>query len=805
MTRPAGGRAEMAPGAGRPAEPGVLERTPLPELMEQAAALRDRGRGGIVTYSRKVFIPLTHLCRDVCHYCTFARRPHAGEPAYMTPDQAVEVAHAGRARGCKEALFTLGDRPEARYAAARRALRALGYGSTVEYLRGVAERVLAETGLLPHVNCGVLDARELALLRPVSPSMGLMLESASRRLLARGGPHFGSPDKDPDARLACIRAAGELRIPLTTGILVGIGETREERLQSLLRIAELHARYGHVQEVIVQNFVPKAGTRMERTPEPPLEELLWSVAAARLVFGPEMPVQVPPNLNAGRLELLLAAGADDWGGVSPLTPDHVNPERPWPALDALEARTAAAGMTLVERLTLHPPYVRAGGRWLDPSLTAAVLRLSDGDGFAREDGWTAGRPGAVPSFPGRRGGPESPLAPLLARAARGETLAPGEVAVLFRARGPDAHAICRAADALRREVSGDEVTCVVNRNINYTNACTYRCSFCAFSKGRPGAAREAAYLVPLHEVSRRAAEAWARGATEVCMQGGIHPDFTGRTYLDLCRAAREGAPGIHVHAFSPLEVVHGAATLRIPVREFLQALKEAGLGSLPGTAAEILDDRLRAVLCPDKIRTEEWLRVVETAHEVGLPTTSTIMFGHLDDADAWSSHLLALRALQARTGGITEFVPLPFVHMEAPLYRRGRARPGPTFREAVLMHAVARLVLHPLVPNVQASWTKLGPEGALRCLQSGANDLGGTLMNESISRAAGACHGQELPAERMKALAASIGRPLRVRSTLYGPPPSCVPRPGAAAPLLPVVALPARRRSTGAGGEGHGA
>jgi FO synthase len=742
---------------------------PLAELMARSAALRDQGHGDVVSYSRKVFIPLTRFCRDVCHYCTFARVDPLVTPAYMTPAQVLAVAEAGAKRGCKEALFTLGDKPELRYRTARDALRGLGYQTTVDYLRAMAELVRESTGLLPHINCGVLSRDELALLRPVAPSMGLMLESAATRLCQPGGPHFGSPDKDPQRRLACIRAAGELAIPLTSGILIGIGETRVERLHSLRELAAMHQRYGHLQEIIVQNFAPKHGTQMQATTPPPLDELLWTVSVARLVFGPAMSIQVPPNLNAGHLGDLIAAGINDWGGVSPVTPDYVNPASPWPQLEALSAATTAARKVLVERLTIYPAYIRRRKRWLDPALFRPVLRLADSDGYARDGDWAAGGQQAPPLrvMSGRRtGGTE--LTRTLDHAADGKTLTVEDLVSLFRARGDAVETVCHAADALRREQAGDTVTYVVNCNINYTNVCLYRCGFCAFSKRKTHERwRGDAYLVSLEEIARRTREARSLGATEVCMQGGIHPEFTGRTYMDICRTAADAAPGIHVHAFSPLEVTHGASSLGISTREFLQELKQAGLGSLPGTAAEILDDSVRAQLCPDKISTQQWLTVVEEAHVVGLRTSATIMFGHLEDVRSWAKHLLALRRLQQRTGGITEFVPLPFVHMEAPLYRRGLARPGPTFREALLMHAVARLALHPHIPNVQVSWPKLGTSGALQCLQAGANDFGGTLMSESISRAAGALHGQKLSGQHIESLIRSIDRTPRQRSTLY--------------------------------------
>jgi FO synthase len=779
---------------------------PLCGLRRAAAALRDSSKGAAISYSRKVFIPLTELCRDVCHYCTYAKTPRRLKRAYLAPDEVLAIARAGQANGCREALFTLGDKPELRYRAAREALKELGYDTTLAYVRAMAEMVRRETGLLPHLNPGVLTLDDYRSLRAVAPSMGIMLESVSPRLFARGGPHFGSPDKEPARRLRAIADAGEAAVPLTSGILIGIGETREERIESLLALRELHQRYGHIQEIIIQNFVPKPGTKMAGLPAPAFEEILWTLAVARLVFGPQMNLQAPPNLNAGRLAELIDAGINDWGGVSPVTPDHVNPESPWPHLDALAAETAAAGKTLVERLTIYPEYIRDAERWIDEGLRTDVLRHGDSNGLARDSDWAAGDANATPperaTYDSRGSAVwlrspswlDTRLAPVVDRALAGERLSVDEVTLLFSARGPDVQQLAAAADRVRQEACGDTVTYVVNRNINYTNLCKYKCHFCAFSKGKTDEdLRGAPYVLDMPEIGRRTAEAWARGATEVCLQGGIHPLFTGKTYLEVLGAVKEAAPDIHVHAFSPLEVAQGARTLGLSIEAFLRQLKEAGLGSLPGTAAEILCDEVRRVICPDKVTTAQWLDVIGTAHRLGLPTTATIMFGHVETTRHWARHLLAIRDLQAETGGFTELVPLPFVHMEAPLYRRGRARKGPTWREAVLMHAVARLVLHPLVRNIQASWTKLGTAGAAACLQAGANDLGGTLMNESISRAAGASFGQELPPERMDELIESIGRTPAHRTTLYREPgPERISVSYEAAPLAALQYRPAR-------------
>jgi len=791
-----------------------------------AAALTLAGHGDRVSFSKKVFIPLTQLCRDVCHYCTFAETPRRRGSAYLSAEAVLAIARAGQAAGCKEALFTLGDKPELRYAAARRALAELGAASTLDYLEASAERVLTATGLLPHLNPGLLDEAWLTRLRKVSVSQGIMLETASARLSAPGGPHFGSPDKAPARRLATLEAAGRARVPFTTGILIGIGETRRERIEALLAIREQHERYGHIQEIIIQNFRAKPGTRMAQAPEPSLAEHLWTIAVARLIFGERMNIQAPPNLRPEALAALLGAGINDWGGVSPVTPDHVNPEAPWPHLEALREATERAGRTLVERLAAYPdfllaraapdgqaPAAAAGagsppravvttsglGRaapylateWLAEPLKAPTLRLMDGEGCAREDGWVAGGLEALPApRPARQTKPSRWLAPLLARARAGEALSEAEIVALFAARGPDFAAVVAAADALRARTVGATVTYVVNRNINYTNICTYGCKFCAFSKGRHNLGhRDAPYDLDAAEIGRRTREAWQRGATEVCLQGGIRPGYTGETYLGIVAAVKAAVPDMHVHAFSPLEIWHGAATLGLPLEAYLARLKAAGLASLPGTAAEILDDEVRAILCPDKITTAQWFEVMEAAHGVGLKSTATIMFGHVDAYRHWARHLLRVRRLQAKTKGFTEFVPLAFVHMEAPIYLKGQARKGPTLREAVLMHAVARLALNPEIVNIQASWVKMGPQGAVACLAAGCNDLGGVLMNESITRAAGAMHGQEIGATELEAMIRDAGREPRQRTTLYQAVPNQVwgaegQRPGPQRPPL---------------------
>ncbi len=770
----------------------------LPRLMAEAARLRDEGHGRLISYSRKVFIPLTRLCRDVCHYCTFAEAPTAGHALYLTPDEVLAIARAGEAAGCTEALFTLGDKPELRYGAAREALAALGYATTIKYLVAMCALVLRETTLLPHANPGVMTRDEIAALRAVTASQGIMLESTSERLCEKGGVHYGSPDKAPAVRLETLRLAGELKVPFTTGILIGIGETRAERLDALRAIRDLHARYGHIQEVIVQNFRAKADTKLAGAAEPDLDELCWTIAQARLILGPAMNIQAPPNLSPGVYQRLVEAGLNDWGGVSPVTPDHVNPEAPWPAVEELARRSAEMDKVLVNRLAVYPSYVKKAAEWLAPEVATRVRRLSDAEGLARDDDWAPGN-----TEPPRAPRPmlsevDAGLARLVERATAGVRLDSGAIERLFAARDADFAHVTGAADRLRAAVSGDVVRYVVNRNINYTNICYFRCKFCAFSKGSTHEdLRGKPYDLALEEVARRAREAWDRGATEVCLQGGIHPDYTGETYEAICRAIKQVVPEMHIHAFSPLEVTQGAMTMQASLPEFLKRLKDAGLGTLPGTAAEILDDEVRAIICPDKISTRQWLDVQRAAHGQGLRTTSTIMYGHVEAPLNWARHLLALRDLQAETGGFTEFVPLPFVHMEAPMYRQGLARRGPTFREAVIMHSVARLVLNPLISNIQTSWVKMGPAGAALALQAGANDLGGTLMNESISRAAGTQHGQEFPPEEMERLIRSIGRVPRQRTTAYGEVPADRRAASFNAPeLAPIVQTAPRRRAT---------
>ncbi|MTE19520.1 7,8-didemethyl-8-hydroxy-5-deazariboflavin synthase [Streptomyces sp. TRM43335] len=807
----------------------------LAALTTSAARVRDAGleaagRPGVITYSRKVFIPLTRLCRDRCHYCTFVTVPgklrREGHGMFLSPDEVLDIARRGAALGCKEALFTLGDRPEDRWPEAREWLDAHGYDDTLAYVRAMAIRVLEETGLLPHLNPGVLSWTDLQRLKPVAPSMGMMLETTATRLWSEpGGPHHGSPDKEPAVRLRVLEDAGRSSVPFTTGILIGIGETYTERAESLFAIRRVQRAYHGVQEVIVQNFRAKPDTAMRGMPDAELEELAAAVAVARHVLGPTARIQAPPNLVDSEYALMIDAGIDDWGGVSPLTPDHVNPERPWPQIDELAERTRAAGFRLRERLTIYPEFVRRGEPWLDPRLLPHVTALAEpATGLAREDATVTGRPWQEPdegftttaggrtdlhhtidtdgrtadrrtdfdevygdwealreqAAPGMAPGPLRPgdgrggsmdadVRAALATAADDPTRLTDEQAlVLFHADGPALDALCRIADDVRRDTVGDDVTYIVTRNINFTNVCYTGCRFCAFAQRRTDAD---AYTLSLDQVADRAAQAWDVGAVEVCMQGGIHPDLPGTAYFDIVRAVKERVPGMHVHAFSPMEVVNGATRTGMSIRDWLTAAKEAGLDSIPGTAAEILDDEVRWVLTKGKLPAATWIEVVTTAHELGLPSSSTMMYGHVDQPRHWLGHLRLLAEVQQRTGGFTEFVTLPFVHTNAPVYLAGIARPGPTARDNRAVTAMARLLLHPHITNIQTSWVKLGTEGAAEMLRSGANDLGGTLMEETISRMAGSSYGSYRSVRDLVAIADAAGRPARPRTTVYGEVP----------------------------------
>ena len=780
----------------------------LEELMALSSSLRDRGHGRMITYSRKVFIPLTMLCRDVCHYCTFAKPPANLEAPYLTPEEVVAIAEAGRRAGCKEALFTLGDKPEDRYPVARAWLEERGYRSTLDYVRAASIRVIEETGLLPHLNPGVMTWEDMARLKHVSASMGLMLEQSTERLLSRGMAHHGSPDKVPAMRLRTIEDAGRLSIPFTTGILVGIGEDGRERAASLLAIRDLHRSYRHIQEVIIQNFKPKAGTRMSGHPEPETDEFLAAVATARVLVGPGMNVQAPPNLSDPDYPRLLEAGINDWGGVSPLTPDHVNPEAPWPRLQSLRTRTEEKGFALRERLCIYPEFVARPDPWIAGKMQGPVAALATDDGFPGEgkdpepipwqDPDVQWRPRVIPlTFAKANGhalredatdvygdleGPEvatterwfkqavdlpsigREIREALQRAESHAPLTDAQALALFRADGQDLDALCRVADGLRREAVGDEVTYVVNRNINFTNVCYTGCRFCAFAQ------REVdpeSYTLTLDEVADRAQEAWDYGATEVCMQGGLHPGLPGDFYFRLLDAVKARVPGIHIHAFSPMEVLNGSARLGISFHEFLEEAAARGLGSIPGTAAEILDDEVRWLLTKGKLPADTWEEIVMTAHRVGLRSSSTIMYGHVDAPPHWVAHLRRLARIQQETGGFTEFVPLPFVHQNAPIYLAGKARPGSTHDEDRRMHAVARILLDGRIANVQVSWVKLGMDASKVMLRGGANDLGGTLMEETISRMAGAEWGIRKEPDELEDAIRGIGRTPLQRTTTY--------------------------------------
>ncbi|MBM0235325.1 bifunctional FO biosynthesis protein CofGH [Micromonospora sp. STR1_7] len=790
----------------------------LDELLRVAggirdAGLREAGRPGVVTYSKKVFIPLTRLCRDRCHYCTFATVPHRLPAPFLDRDEVLAIARAGAAQGCKEALFTLGDRPEERWPAARSWLDERGYDSTLDYLRACAVAVLEETGLLPHLNPGVLSWSELQRLKPVAPSMGMMLETTATRLWSEpGGPHFGSPDKEPAVRLRVLDDAGRVGVPFTTGILIGIGETPAERVDAFFAIRRAHREYGHLQEVIVQNFRAKPDTAMRGMPDAELHDLAATVAVARLLLGPKARIQAPPNLIAGEYDLLLRAGIDDWGGVSPLTPDHVNPERPWPQIEELARHTELAGFTLRERLTIYPEYVRAGDPWLDPRLLPHVNALAEpGSGMAVESAVPQGRPWQEPEevFGGRtdlhatidttgrtddRRGDFDSVYGDWAEVATKVTAGPAALAgdhdlraglrlaaddpaallepgntdaalALFAADGPALDEVCRLADDVRRDVVGDDVTYVVNRNINFSNVCYVGCRFCAFAQRERDAD---AYRLSVEQVADRAEEAWAAGASEVCLQGGIDPKMPVTGYADIVRAIKARVPEMHVHAFSPMEIVTAAAKAGVPVRDWLTQLREAGLDTIPGTAAEILDDDVRWVLTKGKLPAAAWVDVVSTAHELGIRSSSTMMYGHVDHPGQWLAHFRVLAGVQDRTGGFTEFVALPFVHTNAPIYLAGIARPGPTWRENRVVHAMSRLLLHGRIDNIQCSWVKLGDEGTVAMLQGGCNDLGGTLMEETISRMAGSGNGSARTEEQLRAIATTAGRPARKRSTAYG-------------------------------------
>ena len=767
---------------------------PLADLLKAARSQRNDVFGNRITYSPKVFIPLTMLCRDKCGYCTFAQPPARLDAPYLTPDQILDIAKAGARVGTHEALFTLGERPELRYPIAADWLEAHGYATTIDYLVAMCRLVRDETGLLPHANPGALFPDELAALREVSPSQGMMIESLNDSLAA----HRGAPDKEPARRLATLEAAGELQIPYTTGILVGIGESLSDRIEALVAIAESHARHGHIQEVIVQNFLPKVGTAMHNHAPCPPDEYVQAIALARLILPADIHLQAPPNLSDD-FGGLIDAGIDDWGGVSPVTADHVNPERPWPSIDRIREVTESKGFTIAPRLTIYPEFALDPDRWLDDANRFPVMDRSDAEGLGRDDPgaifpertmeaakvgtgaefdlvgeesttWFSGSENRPPQLVGAGSTqpPRGAVSEVIDGVLTGQEVGHEEIVTLFSARGSEVRAVAELADQLRKDTVGDALTWVHNRNINYTNICTFKCRFCGFSKGPLSLnLRGNPYMLTLGDIQERVVEAAELGATEVTLQGGIHPSFDGDYYIEVTRAVKEAVPEMHVHGFTALEVYEGARRLEVPLVEYLQMLKDAGLKSLPGTAAEILDVKARAILCSDKITTEEWLEVHEAAHSIGLHSNITIMCGSVEQPESWADHIIATRSLQKRTGGFTEFIPLPFIHMAAPIYLQRQARRGMTFREVLLMHAVGRIAYHGHIDNVQVSWVKIGVKGALQILQAGANDLGGTLMDENISRAAGAKHGQGLTEDDFKAIAAPLGRTTLQRTTGY--------------------------------------
>lgn len=742
-----------------------LTLIPTNELLGEATARRDPRRGNTLTYSPKAFIPLTKLCRDRCGYCTFAKAPAKVPAPYMELEEVLDLARAAKTLGCSEALFTLGERPELRYPIALEWLRTRGFSSTIDYLATAMEAVIEKTGLLPHSNAGALRESELAHLRRSSVSQGMMLESGRAGLNA----HRLSPDKTLKRRIETLESAGRLAIPFTTGLLIGIGEDEEDRIRDLEAIAEIHRRYGHIQEVIIQNFLPKAGTLMAKHPAAPQDTFQRAIALARIILPPEIHLQAPPNLT-DEIERLTSAGIDDLGGISPITIDHVNPERPWPEVKALSDELGRLGFDLVPRLPIYPEFAIEPSRWVDDKLRTAVMHLSDSDGFAREHNWVSG--GINTQLPDRLPrvtyAAHSAIDEIIDGVRLGQVPQNEEIAILFGARGAEVAKVANFADELRKQINGKAVTFVSNRNLNYTNICTFKCKFCAFSKGPLSLnLRGAPYLLSYDQIAEKVGEAAQMGATEVCLQGGIHPSFDASYYLRVLETVREAAPGIHIHAFSALEIFQGAKRAGLELTHYLQSLKQAGLKTLPGTAAEILDDEVRAVLCPDKLNTEQWLEVHERAHEVGLRSNVTIMFGSIEHSSSWTKHILATRDLQSRTMGFTEFVPLPFVHMASPIFLMGKSRKGPTIREAVLMHAVGRIAYHRFIDNIQASWVKMGPSGARLLLNSGANDLGGTLIEENISHAAGSEHGRSLDIAGLRAITDSIERPLWQRNTLY--------------------------------------
>ncbi|WP_409047584.1 7,8-didemethyl-8-hydroxy-5-deazariboflavin synthase CofG [Microbacterium sp. HA-8] len=731
-------------------------------LLDAAAAVRDEGlrragRPGVLTYSRKVFLPVTTLCRDRCHYCVFVDTPgqllRAHKPLYMSAEQVLTVARRGAALGCKEALFTLGDRPEQRWPEARTWLDAHGYASTLDYVAAMARLVRRETGLLPHLNPGVMTLDELRALRPTAPSMGMMLETTSRRLFEEPGQvHFGSPDKDPDVRLRVIDDAGTARVPFTTGILVGIGETLRDRAESLIAIRDAHERHGHVQEVIVQNFRAKPRTAMQGAPDADLREYAAAIAVARLVLGPDMRIQVPPNLSdPAEFELLVRAGADDWGGVSPLTADHVNPERPWPHLDDLTARTADLGFVLRERLTAHPEYIRDAALWLDPEIIPATLALADPDsGLAAEDAPASTATRRAPRA--GRGDPASRTADLVSRAADDPAaLDDAEWVALLEATGTALDALAETADQLRRFTAGEAVSIVDNRNVSSS---AYR--------ARPAGEPDTFDLRDLTGIVRDARDL---GVSELCVQGLVDPREAPDAALEIARTIRDAGPGIHLHAFRPADIDDLARRTGMGLDDALAAMREAGVHTVPGTGVKILSERVRPLVAPDDLATPRWVEVITAAHRAGFRSTSVLFYGHVETAAERVAHLRRLMAIQTETGGFTEIVPIPLPGHGVALV------PGrPAIDEHRAMFAVARLMLSGTIPHVQVPWPRLDDNTVQTLLRSGADDLGGTLRDGRVLPRVGVEYGREMTLERAARISGGLFRPLRVRTTDYREP-----------------------------------
>jgi FO synthase len=724
-----------------------------------------------VTFSRNLTLSLSRTCRCYCKYCSFAtHRAHL-----YAPEEVLEILDGAARRRVKELLVLTGERPEVN-AEVHARLRAYGHEDFTGYVVWTCERAL-ERGLLAHTNLGVLSREDLARLREVTASQGLMLESSSERLMET--VHAGSPSKHPAQRLATIRAAGELKIPFTTGILVGIGETEQERMDSLAALAELHAEHGHIQEVILQNYVPHqsyygrepaqiadaAADAYWRTgvtdgrPQLPLPE--WACAVGiddlkRLIgetrrLMPDVGIQVPPNLSDWWGELV-AAGASDLGGLS-ANGDHISPEHPFPSPHQVRRALQRDGYALTERLCVYPRYIDP--EWLSAGVMDTIKRCY----------WSF-----IPRRGSGRTDPPAPIRPSLVagavqRGRDGIALSADELTALFAETRPEAiEEMRQAADELREELVGETVTFVVNRNINVSNICIVGCAFCGFGQGKRS---PDAYEHDREEFAARVREAVDYGASEICIQSGIHPDWTLEDYLSWLELVKEIAPQLHLHAYSPMEVAHMCDISALAPAEVFSRLIDAGLGSTPGTAAEVLHDGVRERISPNKLPVARWVEIIEACHRAGLRSSSTVMFGHIEEPWELAEHMRVVRELQQRTGGITEFVPLSFIPFQTLLGRTHGV--GEISREENLKHtAVFRLALGRTIPSVQASWVKMGLDAASESLRWGVNDLGGTLMEESISRLAGSYHGTRLDPDQLVAAAHGAGRPAAERTTLYG-------------------------------------